>query len=142
MTGENPKKITYKQLWDSVFEGYDKSEPQLKRIFNTNSDYNKRLIKYAELCNELEPDFDNELQKLGFTEKTTVEYPDYFTPGSEDFYSNDKGDTLKISEEGIMIVTFNDYKVNFECDIIGENERMALRWIKEINEAVNETDKM
>ena len=142
MTGENPKKITYKQLWDSVFEGYDKSEPQLKRIFNTNSDYNKRLIKYAELCNELEPDFDNELQKLGFTEKMTVEYPDYFTPGSEDFYSNDKGDTLQISGEGNMLVTFNDYKVNFECDIVGENERMALRWIKEINEAVNETDKM
>ena len=138
MRGENPEKITYSQVWDYVFEDYEPKGNRLNRIFNSDSDYNTRLSLYSDLCGKFEPDIDNELKMLGFSTKKTVYYPDFVTPEYKQFYFNGKGDVISISEAGIMVVTFNDQKKSFECDIIGENERMALRWIKEINEAESE----
>lgn len=135
---ENPEKITYKQLWDRVFYDYEPKGNRLNRIFDPNSDYNKRLKKYSRLCEELKPDFDNELKKLGFNEKVKIIYPDYVTPDHEDFYYNEKRDVISVSQYGTMLVEFNDQEKSFGSDVIGENQRMALKWIKEIIEVVNE----
>lgn len=131
---ENPEKITYKQLWGFVFEDCKPKGRRLKRIFDANSDFNKRLTKYSRL-----PNFDKEFKELGFELKRRVIYPDYVTLDSEDFYFNDKGDVISVGDEqGIIVVTFNDKSTRFESDVIGEKQRMALEWIKEIVKAIDE----
>ena len=129
---ENPEKITYGQLWDSVFEDYTPKGNKIERIFNPDSDYNKRLIEYVQLCKELEPDMDEELYKLGFVEKKTINYPGFVTPGVEDFYYNNKDDYVCIGTDSITVVTFNDKEKSFDSDIVGENKRLILRWIREL----------
>lgn len=134
MRGENPEKITNIELWNDVFEDYESKGSALKRIFDPNSDYNKRLVEFAERCTELIPDFDDELRKLGFDTKIVDQYPNYFTPNYVEYYYNDKEDVITVSRAGIMVVTYNDQEESFESDIIGEEERMALKWITKMVE--------
>lgn len=129
----NPDKITYSQLWNEVFEGYERKGNRVKSIFDIKSEYNQRLVKYINLCNELSPDLDEELQKLGFNVKQTIQYSDSNTPQFEEFYYNDNGDVVSISQDGDMVITFNHEELFINFDgIVGNQERIAIDWIKKM----------
>ena len=134
--------MLYEEAWEIAFKDYDsKQEPRrVRKIFDLNSEYNKCLRKYSDLCEEYGIDLDKELTDLGFTIKVTYQHSSSNTPQFTDYYCNDKGDCIEINQAGSLVVTFNDLKKSFESNQIGEVEKQALIWIKSLLDKENEED--
>lgn len=127
MNNENPEKLTYKQVWDNAFKGYDLKETRLKEIFDPDPDYTRRLNEYGSKCALLSPDVDEELKSLGFDKVDSFEIHGCI----EDVYCNNWKQKISISHDVVTVVSYNGEKESFESDIVGEVSRMIIKWLKE-----------
>ena len=131
---KDEKKVTAKKLYDKVFKGYDnsKEKSRIRKIFDQESELNKRLNEYTRLVKQYVPDLEEELEKLGFCNHEIIYYHSFVIPDRTDYYFNDEGDLIEIfNDDGSLVVNFNGLKKTFQSKYLGENEREFLDWIKQ-----------
>ena len=131
---KDKNKVTAKELYDKVFNDYDssKEESRIHKIFDQESEFNKRLIKFGELVKKHVPDLEEELKKLGFCNHEILYHHYFVNPDRTDYYSDNEGNNIKIENGyGSLVVDFNGTLKIFESIYLGENEREFLDWIKQ-----------
>ena len=134
--------MKYSEAWELAKENRDpnKKLKRLQEIFNPDSQSNKELELFNEICNQNSPDLDLELAKLGFIKVMIIQLPDYFSESFIDIYKNHNDELIELTHRFGLHLYFNNHEkfINYS-DEIGKVEKQALSWIrKKINEAVNE----
>ena len=56
-------KMTQNEVYDAIFNGYERKQNRVKEIFDLNSEMNKRLNLLAEVYGALIPDLSEEFEK-------------------------------------------------------------------------------
>ncbi len=133
--------MKYSEAWELSKKSHDpnKKLKRLQEILNPDSQSNKELELFNEICYQNSPDLDLELAKLGFIKAMTIEFPDYYSESFVDIYKNDNDDLIELIHGFGLGLYFNNEETFIDySDEIGKVEKQALSWIrKKINEAVN-----
>ena len=123
------------EVWKKSFEGYVPEKNRLMKIFDENSEWNKRQLKYCGEYDKYDVDLMKEIQKLGFRLGCGVDKPSYIQGQSGNYmeysFLDKQNNPLIIYDHNEFIIA--EYKGFEFCEhsdgIIGKSKRDLLTWL-------------